>query len=139
MILSIILCIILIGLGLIHFNWAVGGNFGFSESLPTKENGERVFNPRKIDGAIAGIVFIAFGIFYLLKSGLIEFNIPEWITTHGGWIIPLIFILRAIGEFKYVGFFKSLKKTDFGKLDTKLFSPLCLLIGIFGIIIQLLN
>ncbi|WP_317130658.1 DUF3995 domain-containing protein [Psychroserpens sp. NJDZ02] len=54
-------------------------------------------------------------------------------------MIPLIFLLIAIGEFKYIGFFKSIKKTDFGKLDTKLLSPLCLIIAIFGIVIQLVK
>jgi hypothetical protein len=139
MILSILLSILLIGLGLIHFNWVVGGNFGFSESLPTKENGERVLNPKKIDSAIVGIGLTAFGFLYLLKSGVIEFIIPGWIMAYGSWIIPIIFLLRAIGEFKYVGFFKKIKKTEFGKLDTKLFSPLCLIIGIFGIIIELIK
>jgi hypothetical protein len=139
MILSILLSILLIGLGLIHFNWVVGGNFGFSESLPTKESGERVLNPKKIDSAIVGIGLTAFGFFYLLKSGVIEFIIPGWIMAYGSWIIPIIFLLRAIGEFKYVGFFKKIKKTEFGKLDTKLFSPLCLIIGIFGIIIELIK
>lgn len=138
MILSILLSLILIGLGLIHFNWVIGGKFGFSESLPIKENGERVLNPKKIDSAIVGIGLTAFGIFYVLKSGLFVYDLPEWIMKYGGWIIPIIFILRAIGEFKYVGFFKSIKKTDFGKLDTKLFSPLCLIIGILGIIIHLI-
>ena len=137
MILSILLSIILIGLGLIHFNWAIGGKFGMVESLPTKESGERVLNPKKIDSAIVGIGLTAFGIFYILKSGLIEYNLPEWIIKYGSWIIPIVFLLRAIGEFKYIGFFKSVKKTDFGKLDTKLFSPLCLIIGIVGILIQL--
>jgi len=122
---------------MLHFNWVIGGKFGFSKSLPTKENGDRVLNPKRIDSAIVGIGLTAFGIFYLLKSGLIQFNIPEWIIKYGGWIIPSIFLLRAIGEFKYVGFFKSVRKTDFGKLDTKLFSPLCLIIGILGVIIQL--
>lgn len=138
MILSILLSLILIGLGLIHFNWVNGGKYGFAESLPTEENGERVLNPKKIDSAIVGIGLTAFGIFYILKSGLTEYNLPDWIMKYGGWIIPIIFILRAIGEFKYVGFFKSIKKTDFGKLDTKLFSPLCLIIGILGIIIHLI-
>lgn len=139
MILSILLSLILIGLGMIHFNWVIGGKFGFVESLPTKENGERILNPKKIDSAIVGIGLTAFGFFYLLKSGLIEFNLPESIMKYGSWIIPIIFLLRAIGEFKYVGFFKSVKKTDFGKLDTKLFSPLCLIIGLFGIVIQLMK
>ncbi|RIV31377.1 DUF3995 domain-containing protein [Flagellimonas lutimaris] len=139
MILSILLSLILIGLGMIHFNWVIGGKFGFVESLPTKENGERVLNPKKIDSAIVGIGLIAFGFFYVLKSGLIEYNLPEWIIKYGSWIIPIIFLLRAVGEFKYVGFFKSVRKTDFAKLDTKLFSPLCLIIGILGIIIQLIK
>lgn len=139
MILSILLGIIFIGLGIIHFNWVIGGKFGFSESLPTKENGERVLNPKKMDSAIVGIGLTAFGIFYFLKSGLVELNPPEWIMKYGSWIIPSIFLLRAIGEFKYVGFFKNVKKTDFAKWDTKLFSPLCLAIAIIGITIQLIK
>ncbi|WP_298265154.1 DUF3995 domain-containing protein [uncultured Lutibacter sp.] len=139
MILSILLSTVLIGLGLIHFNWVVGGKFGFEASLPTKESGERVLNPKKIDSAIVGIGLTIFGIFYILKSGVIEYNLPNWIIKYGSWIIPIIFLLRAIGEFKYVGFFKSVKKTDFGKLDTKLFSPLCFIIGTIGILIELMK
>lgn len=138
MILAILLSLILIGLGLIHLNWVIGGKFGFTESLPTNENGERVLNPKSIDSAIVGLGLILFGFYYAFKSELIEYNLPEWIMNYGGWIIPILFLLRAFGEFKYIGFFKSVKSTDFGKLDTKLFSPLCLFIGVCGIIIQLL-
>ena len=112
MILSILLSLILIVLGMIHLNWVIGGKFGYVESLPTKENGERVLNPKKIDSAIIGIGLIAFGIFYMIESGLIEYSLPEWIIKYGGWIIPIIFLLRAVGEFKYVGFFKSVRKTE---------------------------
>lgn len=137
MILSILLSVILIGLGLIHFNWVIGGKFGFSESLPTEENGDRVLNPKKIDSAIVGIGLSTFGIFYLLKAGIIGFNnLPEWIMKYGNWIIPILFLLRAIGEFKYVGFFKRVKKTEFGKWDSRLFSPLCLIIAILGMILN---
>ncbi len=139
MILSILLSLILAGLGIIHFNWVIGGKFGFAESLPTKESGERVLNPKSFDSAIVGMGLIAFAIFYVFKSGLVEYNLPEWIMKYGSWIIPMIFLLRAIGEFKYLGFFKSVKKTDFGKLDTKLFSPLCLAMAILGILIQLMK
>ncbi|WP_296311736.1 DUF3995 domain-containing protein [Winogradskyella sp. UBA3174] len=83
MILSILLSLTLIGLGMIHFSWVIGGKLGFSKSLPTKENGERVLNPRKIDTAIVGIGLTAFGIFYLFKSGLLEYNLPEWIMKYG--------------------------------------------------------
>ena len=137
MILSIFLSIVFFALGMLHFNWAFGGTFGFSESLPTNENGKRMLNPKKFDCAFVGIGLISFGIFYMLKSGLIEYDLNNWIMKYGGWIIPIIFLLRATGEFKYVGFFKTVKNTDFGKLDTKLFSPLCLVIGILGLIVHL--
>lgn len=117
----------------------MGGKFGFEESLPTKENGERVLNPKKIDSAVVGVGLSVFGIFYLVDSGLISSPLPQWIKNFGGWLIPILFILRAVGEFKYVGFFKSLRNTEFATRDTKLFSPLCLIIGISGIIVQLLK
>ncbi len=109
MILSILLSLILIGLGVLHFNWVFGGKFGFSESLPTKKNGERVLNPKKIDSAIVGLGLVVFGIFYIFKSGLIDYNLPQWILKYGSWIISILFLLRAGGEFKYVGFFKKIK------------------------------
>lgn len=68
-----------------------------------------------------------------------KIQIPNWITNYGYWIIPSIFILRAIGDFKYVGFFKKVRNTEFAKTDSKWFAPLCLTIGIFGILIQLMN
>lgn len=135
MIISILLSILLMSLGIIHFNWVFGGQFGFAQSLPTKESGEKVLNPKKIDSAIVAIGLTALGFLYLFTSGLIEFQLPEWIMIYGRWIVPILFPLRAIGDFKYVGFFKKIKKTAFGKLDTHLFSPLCLLIGIFGILV----
>jgi hypothetical protein len=74
-----------------------------------------------------------------VKSGLINVQVPNFVTKYGYWIIPSIFILRAIGDFKYVGFFKKIKDTEFAKADSKWFIPLCLTIGIFGILIQLMN
>ncbi len=74
-----------------------------------------------------------------MKSGLINLQIPNLVTNYGYWIIPAIFILRAIGDFKYVGVFKKIKDTEFAKADSKWFVPLCLTIGIFGILIQLMN
>ncbi|WP_414652540.1 DUF3995 domain-containing protein [Gelidibacter sp.] len=85
---------------------------------------------------MVGIELAVFGIFYLLRAGLFDHNLPEWVMVLGSWVIPIIFILRAIREFKYVGFFNSVKNTYFGKLDSRFFSPLCLMIGVLGILIQ---
>ncbi|WP_225037393.1 DUF3995 domain-containing protein [Winogradskyella sp. SM1960] len=138
-VLSIILFVIFSSLGFIHFYWLLGGKWGLEKALPTKEAGQKAMEPPKIATVIVGIGLISFGLIYLIKTGLINFQIPNWIVTYGSWTIPCIFILRAIGDFNYVGLFKKIKNTEFSKADSKWFIPLCLTIGILGILIQLMN
>ncbi len=138
-VLSIILFVIFSSLGFIHFYWLFGGKWGLEKALPTKEAGQKAMEPPKIATVIVGIGLISFGLIYLIKTGLINFQIPNWIITYGSWIIPSIFILRAIGDYNYVGLFKKIKNTEFAKADSKWFIPLCLTIGILGILIQLMN
>ena len=137
--LSIILLVTFTSLGFIHFYWLFGGKWGLEKALPTKEVKEKAIQPPKIATVIVGIGLISFGLIYLLKSGLINFQVPNWIITYGSWLIPSIFILRAIGDFNYVGLFKKIKDTEFAKADSKWFIPLCLTIGMLGILIQLMN
>ena len=111
-ILSTILFVIFSFLGLIHFNWAFDGKWGSEKALPSKENGEKVLNPNKFATIIVGLILVVFGLIYLVKSEIINLEIPNWITNYGYWIIPNIFIIRAIGDFKYVGFFKKIKLTS---------------------------
>jgi hypothetical protein len=41
------------------------------------------------------------------------------------WLIAAAFALRAIGDFRYVGFFKRIRGSRFARLDTFAYSPLC--------------
>ena len=106
------------------------------KTIPTKSTGEKVLNPSKIDSAFVGFGLLLFGLIYWLKSGLLLLVVPNWILFYGSWIIPIIFILRAIGDFKYVGFFKKITNTAFANADSRIFSPLCLAIGLIGLFIQ---
>jgi len=139
MFISFFLSIVFTILGSIHFNWALGGKFGFENSLPTNENGERVLNPKKIDSALVGLILFCFGGFYVINVTVLQPILSPNIRNIIGWIIPSVFILRAIGDFKYIGFSKRIKNTPFGKIDTLFYSPLCFIIGILGILIQFLK
>ncbi len=139
MILSLLLFTIFIILGIIHVYWAIGGHWAFDIALPTNEKGKKVLNPRKFDSAVVGLALTIFGLFYLQISGLISFCFFDWMIVYGRWIIPSIFILRAVGEFRYVGLFKKIKQTEFGKLYTVFFSPLCLGIGMIGLAINIMK
>ena len=136
--LSLILTAIFLILAAIHFNWALGSEWGFDAVLPINEKGEKLFKPRKIDSAIVGIGLTLFALFYFFQTNLVAVEIPTWVYKYGGWIIPSIFLIRAIGDFKYAGFFKKIKHTKFGRMDTKFFSPLCFVIGVIGFVIQLI-
>jgi hypothetical protein len=134
---AIILFLIFLFISLIHFYWAFGGTWGSNSVLPTKENNVKILNPSILATVIVALGVLGFGLFILVKSSILEFNLPSWLNEYGLWIIASIFILRAIGDFNYVGFFKKIKQTEFAKSDTKYFSPLCLLIGILTLILEL--
>jgi len=48
------------------------------------------------------------------------------------WLIAAVFALRAIGDFRYVGFFKRIRDTRFARLDTLAYSPLCAVLGVLS-------
>ena len=135
---AIILFLIFLFISFIHFYWAFGGKWGSDAVLPTKDdNNTKVLNPTILITLIVAFGLLGFGLFILNTAGLIHFYIPQWHNKYGLWIIASIFALRAIGDFNYVGFFKKIKRTKFGKNDTKYFSSFCLTISILAIILEL--
>lgn len=136
-ILSTILFLIFTVLGSFHFYWFFGGILGLEKVIPTKKNNEAIMTIPKIATLFVGVILVLFGFTYLKNLGITSFKFPVWLTNYGYWLIPCIFILRAVGEFKYVGFFKKIKNTKFAKADSQIFVPLCMSIGVIGILLQL--
>ena len=137
-VLQALLFIIFLTLSAIHFNWALGGNWGFDQSIPKTEDGEWVIKPKKMDSAIVGLGLLLFGIFYLIKGEIISFQLPVWALNIATWLIPGIFLLRALGDFRYVGLFKEVTSTEFARNDSNFFSPLCLVIALIGFIVGII-
>ncbi len=136
---ALTLFLIFVVLGGFHFYWLFGGSWGLKKVIPTKNNDSYALSTPKLATLMVGLVLVSFGLIYLIKSGLVNILLPSWVTSYMYWIVPSIFILRAIGDFNYVGFFKRIKQTEFSKADSKIFSPLCLVIGILGLLIQLIS
>jgi len=123
-------------LALLHFYWGVGGRWGYEAALPTTEDNQKLMNPRFLECMVVGGGLLGFGLLVLIKSGIINFSVWTWLCHYGLWAIIFIFSARAIGDFRYVGFFKTVKKTQFGQLDTKFYSPLCSLIAFLTTLIE---
>lgn len=121
----------------IHFYWLVGGKWGITNALPASQNGQIVLKPPMIETLVVvlGLTFMAF--LHLTQTEIIAVNLPDWINNYGLKAIAAIFLIRAVGEFRYVGFFKKIKNTKFAQLDTWFYSPLCLLLSLNSLITSL--
>lgn len=116
-------------LSLFHLYWALGGRFGSGATVPTV-GGERAFNPSPLGTALVAIALLLAMLTILGQLSLLGTAIPRWVFRWGTCGIALIFFLRAVGEFRLVGFFKRASDTPFAYWDTWLFSPLCLVIAV---------
>lgn len=135
----IINTVIFILLSILHFYWAFGGKLWYDDVLPTSSNGLHKMNP----GMTAGLI-IAFALLFLAlittgNQGWFDRYIKRKYFRYGTLTIAIIFFLRAIGDFRFIGFFKTVKWTKFGINDTQIFSPLCLFISLLSVLIFILN
>ena len=136
---SFVLFFTFIALSILHFYWLFGGDWALEKVIPSKFTQAQLLAVPKFATLFVALGLLTFALLYLVKSGFIEFPIPNLVQKFAYWFIPIIFTIRAIGEFNYVGLFKKVKDTEFGRADTKIFVPLCLGIGILGFVIQVLG
>jgi hypothetical protein len=136
LILSVINALIFTIISGFHFYWAMGGKIGFDVVLPSNIEGVKSLNPSKSITCIAACVFLSVAGFYLIKAHLIHLQLPNLITDYGLYLLAIGLIIRAIGDFKYVGFFKTIKNTPFADYDTRYYAPLCLFLGLNTLVIQ---
>jgi hypothetical protein len=114
----------------IHWYWMAGGKMGGSAAIPARGS-ELLFRPTRIATGIVAAAMALAGWFVLELGEVVEqLLFAGWFYTYGGWALAGIFLIRSIGEFRWVGFFKRERGTLFAKWDTVLYSPLCLCIGV---------
>ncbi len=135
-ILGFVVSIVFTFLSLVHFYWALSGEMNLNYVIPEME-GEKLFEPTKLMTIAVGIGLLLAAFTILGFVGVFGLFQLELLFKIGTWAIAIIFLLRAIGDFKYVGLFKSIKHTNFAKWDYRLYSPLCLFISTLTFLILL--
>jgi hypothetical protein len=128
--------LILVCLAAIHLYWAAGGKAGKAAATPTAE-GRAVMKPSARATAMVAVALCAAAALLALRIGWLAlpgFTGDDIFVRIAAWLLAAVFALRAIGDFRYVGFFKRVRDTGFARLDTLAYSPLCaglaVLIGI---------
>lgn len=123
-------------LSLLHIYWLCGGHFGIGAAIPEK-NGQPAFVPSKFSTLIVAISLFACAVLITALAGWIALPLTRGTLNKLGLGLGGLFLLRAIGDFRLVGFFKRVRGTRFSKLDTTLYSPLCLglALGVFVVVL----
>jgi Protein of unknown function (DUF3995) len=116
-------------LSALHFYWLFGGTRGLENAIPQIED-KAAFNPPWWATAIvasgltvcAGLIAAIGGILDL-PAGPHNFS---WLA----YTLSGCLALRAIGDFKLVGFMKQPRNSKFARLDTAVYSPLCVVLSV---------
>jgi hypothetical protein len=127
--LACIVALIFAVLSAIHVYWARGGRWGAANAVP-EIDGKPLFRPGTVVTlVVAGLLAVA-GALVLQRAGLAYAFGPKMVRRAGVWVVALAFVVRAVGDFNYIGFFKRRRGTRFAHLDTRLYSPLALGLGV---------
>ena len=122
------LTLIFLGLSVLHWYWVAFG-LGKLDRFVPEIDGRPAFRPGRISTSLVALLLLAATLICASEASLL--GVPRLPLARAGvWTLALLFLLRAVGEFRLVGFFKRVRGTRFADLDTRIFSPLCLVISV---------
>jgi hypothetical protein len=112
-----------------HVYWALGGRAGKSAAIPER-NGLPVIQPGALATLAVAIALLAAAGVVATQAGLIFAGAFQPYALILSVLLAFAFLARGVGDFRYVGFFKRVVGSRFARLDTWVFSPLCVLLGL---------
>jgi Protein of unknown function (DUF3995) len=122
---AVVVCSVFVVLGAWHFYMAFAGHSGESAAVPSRD-GKPTFVPSTGSTIAVGIVLLLFAVLVAGTSGMLLLGLPRRLLAWLSYALALGLLARAVGEFNYLGFFKRVRGTPFARMDTLVYSPLCL-------------
>lgn len=123
-----VLCLVFGALAVLHLYWAAGGQLGLEGAIPTV-GARALFDPGPLAAIAIAAALVAAAMVTAQCGDLLSLGLPAWFSRLGTWVLALVFALRAIGDFRYVGFFKRVRGTLFARRDSLVYTPLCVFIS----------
>jgi hypothetical protein len=121
--------LILCAIALLHVYWGIVGVSGRSIALP-EIDGKPTFMPSRLACFSVASALALAALIVLWRGGWASVPVPTAVATVGTLGVGIVFVLRAVGDFRLVGFFKRVRGTPFAIWDTRVFSPLSLALGL---------
>jgi hypothetical protein len=112
-----------------HVRMALSPSSGESGAMPSVA-GKPLFVPSPAATLAVAVVLFLFACLVAATARLVEIGIPTHVLSWLSYALALGLLARAVGEFRYLGFFKRVRASRFARLDTWVYSPLCLALAI---------
>jgi hypothetical protein len=120
---------ILIALATAQMYWALGGQVGLALAHPAPGKGVAARPSATVSILVATLLVVAADLM-LVRVGVFTTKIsPDGVRIACG-VLAAGFLIRAIGDFRQVGFFKRAAKSSFARLDSRVYSPVCLFLAV---------
>ncbi|MCH1999331.1 DUF3995 domain-containing protein, partial [Achromobacter xylosoxidans] len=108
-----ITAVVFVVLGLWHAYWAAGGRLAHQAALPI-QNGQPLFRPSPLGTLAVAAALIGCAWLTAANGGLVIAPPLRWLPWLG-MAVALGLLARAIGDFRYVGFFKRKGEDPFAR------------------------
>ncbi|MDX2438054.1 MAG: DUF3995 domain-containing protein [Acidobacteriota bacterium] len=128
---ALVLFVVFLALACLHVFWAFSGRLGWRGVIPTADGAPVIQPGIGVTLLVAALLFAA-AVVSLWRGAWPDAG-PSWVPRSGIWVVATIFAARAVGDFRYVGFFKKVRHTAFARNDTLIFSPLCAAISMLSL------
>lgn len=135
-VIGLLLVLVFLVLAGIHVYWFFGGTWQAMEAIPTNIKGEAMLKPSPLSFWVVIFGLLFFGFLAFQKTGVSPISLPSWLANYGLKVVGFIFLLRAVGDFNYVGFFKKVNETVFAQQDSQYYIPLCITISLMCFILD---
>src|SRR5215216_6598662 len=129
---------VFVSLGLLHVYWALGRSSPSAAVIPIHA-GKPLFTPTPAVTLLVALALLVCALLVLGMLGILRFGLPDWPFRIGVWGVAAAFLLRAIGDFRYLGLFKTVRDTAFARNDSWFYSPLCVVIAINCVVLGVLS
>lgn len=131
--LALILCVVLSAIAVIHMVWAAGSAWPYKDetSLAKAVVGSRGIEnmPPRWASLLVSLCLFGAGLWALALRGIGPIQVPQMVQFLGGLALTAVFGLRGVlGVFP--AFEKMAPEQPFLRLNRRVYSPLCVLIGL---------
>ncbi len=105
----------------VHVYWAFGGRFAKVAAIP-ELRGAPSFVPGRMSTLLVACCLFACAALVGAASGFLDAPLPAITLQWACFGLALLLLMRAIGDFRLIGFFKTVRGSRFAWLDSSLYS-----------------